>query len=80
MILIGNRTISKIGFEYYTLSETNDKGVLDKITFDFLRKAENKRLGRLYLLHKKHRLKIEIFNKVKKMEAAMYQLLYPVDL
>lgn len=47
------------------LSEMNDNGVLDKVSFDFLRKAENTRLGRLYLLPKIHKLNIETFNKIK---------------
>ncbi|XP_061192295.1 uncharacterized protein LOC133200524 [Saccostrea echinata] len=47
------------------LSEMNTKGVLDNITYDFLRKAKNTRVGRLYLLPKIHKLNIEAFNEIK---------------
>lgn len=47
------------------LLEMNAKGVIDNITYDFLRKAKNTRVGRLYLLPKIHKLKIETFEEIK---------------
>ncbi|XP_061170257.1 uncharacterized protein LOC133179540 [Saccostrea echinata] len=47
------------------LSEMNTKGVLDNIIYDFLRKAKDTRIGRLYLLPKIHKLNIETFNEIK---------------